>query len=226
MDTLRDVKDKVRTLVGDPDGDWTTDAYLLSFINLVYEGATNKLSETCSPYITEQRDAPNLIAGTTDLSELQNSKDGTLHGLITPHYIMWKMAGQPDNWYKEAIEKDILPKVVPGAVNSSLYWEWRAFVIYLTPMNFPIDIQVRGEFKPPRLTKDEDRILIHPSMAGTLALLTAGACGAERGNAPYAQGYTASGQLGLADIANQLVRQQQGTTVRLGRANSRYRRRR
>ena len=37
------MKAKVRSLVGDPMGDFTTDAYLNPMVNIVYEAQTTKL---------------------------------------------------------------------------------------------------------------------------------------------------------------------------------------
>jgi hypothetical protein len=56
-------------------------------------------------------------------------------------------------------------------------------------------------------------------MAYALAFSTAALIGAERGNAGYVQNYGTQATNTLDDIAATLVRQQQGTSSRLGRVS-------
>lgn len=221
VNTLRDVKAKVRAIVGDPNGDWLTDSYLAMLINQVYDLIILDLSETCSPYITRVVEIPNLEFGTTDLAQYQNSNNQPLYGLIWPfkNGLDWKPAGQPECYYRCVVQKDKLPNFSlsgPSPINS-MYFEWREFVIYLTPLPFNVDLRVRGEFRPQPLIKETDVVAIHPQMAAVLAELTAACANRERANVPQSQAFTVEGNSGLDAIKNQLVRSQQGTSVRLGR---------
>lgn len=226
MSTLKDVKDQVRAILGDQNADWTPDEYLIPIINHIYELINLRISDTCSPYITKVVQLPGLAIGTTDLIQQQNDAvNQTLYGLINPYNIQWKQAGQPVNYFRNAVQKDILPNIAPGAPAnaSALYWEWREYYIYLTPFSFPIDLQVRGEFKPAPLRNETDRITLHPLLGSVLAEESAACVSRERANAGQMQAYELGSLQGIDDIANQLVRSQQRTTVRLGRLTGRGR---
>ena len=205
--------------------------YLTGKINQAYNLAVLTLSETCSPYITKVATIPSLPIGTTDLSAYQNVPDGPLYGLIDvfQNGVDWKMAGKPDNWYARVIEKDKLPDVVinqgpPASYPSSvMYFEFRSYILFVTPAGILVDLRVRGEFRPTPLVKDTDSCAIHPLMDSVLAELTAAICYRERGNPTQQQAHETIGMAGLDNIANQLVRSQQGNVVRLGRANGRRR---
>jgi hypothetical protein len=226
MNTLLDVKVRVKSLVGDTDGDFCTDAYLLPLINQAYDQAINYLCGTCSPFITQLQVAPNVALGTSTLAELQKP-DEPLFGLVNPLDIEVKQAGQPELNYVMGTRKDILPNTSNYAPNQPLQnwfgkfcWEWRSYILYITPLSFAADIRVRGEFRPPALVKDSDPIAIHPLMTVALAYSTAALIGSERGNAAYIQNYGQQGTNTLDDISAILVRQQQGTSSRVGRINS------
>lgn len=233
MNTLYDVKAKVRALVGDPMGDFCTDAYLTPLINQVYADQFMQLqSETGSSFEEEVRDVPALPLGTTSMENYQAesmaNEDGTkstgpLYGLITPIVVEWKVSGQPDAWYVEAARTGKLPNVSPAAPYPPylMQWEWRGGVIYLTPLQYPCDVRVRAEYAFTPLVKDTDRLRIHPNMATATAYGAAALVGAERNNANYATQYAEQAQRTLEQIANILVRAEQGTTTRLGRLNNR-----
>lgn len=217
------MKARARALVGDPDADFTTDAYLLPLINQAYEDAVNYLEGTCSPFITQLKVCPNLPQGTTDLTQ-QMKPDDPLFGLVNPLSIDLKQAGQPDTAYCFLRRVDILPNSSNQGVNQpaniywqQLCWEWRSYVIYLSTLPYAADLRVRGEFRPPALKQDNDPIAIHPMMTSALAYATAALIGAERGNSGYIQNYGTQAQARLDDVSAELVRQQQGTTSRVGR---------
>ena len=225
MNTLLDVKQRVRSLIGDVDADFATDGYLLPLINQAYDGAITYLAGTCSPFITQLQVAANVPLGTSSLAELQKPNQ-PFFGLVNPLDLEVKQAGQPEVNYVMATRKDILPNssnYAPGQplMNwfGSVCWEWRSYVVYITGLGFAADIRIRGEFRPAALVKDTDPIAIHPMMAYALAFSTAALIGAERGNAGYIQNYGTQATNTLDDIAATLVRQQQGTSSRLGRVS-------
>jgi hypothetical protein len=225
MNTLLDVKQRVRALIGDTDGDFATDAYLLPLINQAYDQSINYLSNTCSPFITQLQVATDVPFGTSALTELQKPNQ-PFFGLVNPLDLEVKQTGLPELNYVMGKRYDILPNSTnygAGQPVSNFWgrfgWEWRSYVLYITPLAFAADIRVRGEFRPPALVKDTDPIAIHPQMTVALAYMTAALIGGERINASYVQNYGQQGTATLDDIAATLVRQQQGTSSRVGRMN-------
>ena len=227
MNSLLDVKQRTRALVGDVDADFATDAYLLPLINQAYDDSINVLEGTCSPFITQLKVAPNVALGTSSLAELQ--KPGQpWEGLINPLDLEVKGVGLPETSYFMGTRKDILPNTSNYAPNQPLNnwagrftWEWRSYVVYVTPLGYAADFRMRGEFRPPALVKDTDPIAIHPQMVVALSYATAALIGAERGNAAYVQNYGQQATRTLDDVSATLVRQQQGTSSRVGRMNGR-----
>jgi len=225
VNTLGDVKSRVKSLVGDPDGDFCTDGYLVPLTNQAYDQAINYLCGTCSPFITQLQVATNVTAGTSALTELQKP-DQPFYGLVNPLDLEVKGTGLPELSYRMGTRKDILPNSSNFALGQpsqiwfgQFCWEWRSYVLYITPVAFNIDIRVRGEFRPSALREDTDEIAIHPLMTVALAYSTAALIGAERGNSAYVQNYGQQATNTLDDISATLVRQQQGTSSRVGRMN-------
>lgn len=210
-------------------GDFTTDTYLTPLINQVYETQTTQLmSETDSSFDDWVFDVPNIPIGTTTLANYQattmrnedgSSATGPLAGLVSPITVEWKIAGQPDVNYAEAGRTGKLPNVSPAAPSPPylMQWEWRGMVIYLTPLAYPCDIRVRGEFSPPTLVQDTDALIVHPRMATATAFGTAALIGVERENEGFIEKYTAAADNVLDLISNMLTKAEQGTTTRIGR---------
>jgi hypothetical protein len=220
------LKQRVRSLIGDPDADFATDSYLLPLINQAQDRALAYLEGTCSPFITQLQVATNVLAETSDLTELQKP-DQPFFGLVNPLDLEAKPTGAPELRYFMGRRYDILPNsnYAPGGQPMNYWgrfgWEWRSYVIYLTPLSFNFDIRIRGEFRPPALVKDSDVITLHPQMVVALAFMTAALIGGERINASYVQNYGSEAEKALDDISATLVRQQQGTSSRVGRMGRR-----
>lgn len=210
-------------------GDFTTDAYILPFINQVYEQQATQLEANADSSFDEfVRDVPALPIGTTNLENYQSetmtdedgeASTGPLFGLVTPITVEWKQIGQPDANYVEAARTGKLPNVSPAAPSPPyiMQWEWRASVIYLTPLGYPCDIRVRGEFAFGNLLKDSDILGIHPKMGVPVSYGAAALIGQERNNASYATGYAEQADQALENIENILVKAEQGTVTRIGR---------
>ena len=227
MDTVLDVKGQVKSLVGDPDGDFCTDSYLMPLMNTAYKQALNILEGTCSPFITQLQVATNVALGTSSLAAFQK-KGQPFDGLVNPLDIEVKGAGLPETSYVMGTRKDILPNSTNQSEgqptnywSGRFCWEWRSFIVYITALGYAFDIRIRGEFRPPALVKDTDLIQLHPLMGVALGYMTAALVGAERGNANYVSNYGQQGKDTLDDISAMLVRQQQGTSSRVGRMNGR-----
>lgn len=235
MNQLLDVKRRIRKLVGDPDGRFTSDADLVERIAIVYDDAINYLANYSSPNIEKAIEVLNVPQGTTDFSPFQVQQTSALTpgqtgaplaGLLNPLYIEWKQAGLPDPNYVEAHYTDRLPHIVPGSyINGQrVSWTWRAWKIYITPLGYPADFLVTGEFRPAPLIKDTDVVEVHPMMVSHLAYAVAAAIGASRGNQPYAEDYGARAVQTLDDVVGWLVRKDQGGVTRVGRMTGSRRR--
>lgn len=204
MQTRGWVYGQVASLAGDPYKDWLDPAYFDGFCNLAYEAACQKLALTCSPYIEQVVEVPNITIG---VDESNLGPNGVTNGpqplllLKKPRKIQWKPAGSAQSCYREVKEFSILPnnRAQASAIN--------------------IDVQVRGDFQPPPLLQDTDVVLIHPNMAHCLSLLTMALIGMERPNQSWIENYGAQGQSALDAIEADLVRQQQRNTFRLGSPN-------
>lgn len=221
MQTFLDVKTRVRALVGDPDGDFATDAYIGGFAAQVYDQQTAYLMQAGSLFITKEVVLPGVPQGTTNLSQYQNNNNPQqgLKGLINPIMIEWKQVGQSENYYVEAIESSPIPNVSPTSPPpaSVIYWEYRGFIVYVTPVAFAVDMRVRGEFQLQEPRQDNDPILNHPLMAHCMAYGIAALIGADRGNDGWVTKFTTQAENTLDVIANQLVRAGQSTSTRVGR---------
>lgn len=215
--------------------DFCTDGYLNPLVNQVYEDQTTQLmSDTDSSFDDMVLECLGVPIGTTSLSNYQSAQmanddgsatvNGPLYGLVSPSIVEWKVGGQPVNRYCEAERTGKLPNVAPGGppTTFSMSWEWRGSIIYLTPMQQTVDLQVRGEFSPPELVKDTDILVVHPRIATATAYGTAALIGQERNNAPYTTGYFARADQVLENIANMLVKSEQGVTTRIGRLHSNF----
>lgn len=220
--SVLDVKQKVRSLIGDPDGDFATDAYLLPLLNLAYETAVHYLQNTCSPFITKLQVVPAVSMGTTSLQQFQTAGE-PLDGLINPTQIEYKQVGQPESNYVFMQQKLILPAYSPASAPSvgppfrCIYWEYRAYVVYLTALPYNCDIRVRGDFRPQALTKDSDLLAIHPLMGAAMAFATGALVGGERQNSNYKADYSEQAIQILDNISSELVRQTQSSPNRIGR---------
>lgn len=229
MYTLLDVKKRARSLIGDPDGDFCTDSYILPLINQAYDDSLNYLLQTCSPFVTQLVVCPDVAEGTSTLQPLQAGSGygnppggpGPLYALVNPLKIEFKQAGFPEASYRFAERYDILPNLAPDNAppTRGLAWEWRSYILYLTPLPFPADLRVRGEFRPSELIKDTDPINLHPLMCAALSYATGALIGVERANQNYIQNYGPRAIAALDDIAAELVRTTQSTTSRVGRMN-------
>lgn len=228
MNKLRDAKARARALVGDPDAQWTTDSYLQPLMSIAYDDIIGYLRNFASPAIEKVVPILNVPAGTTSFLEYQAGPSVPLSGLVTPLRLKWKQAGQPENQYRLVNESSDLPDIVPGNYlnGMSVFWEWRAYVMYVTPLGFPADFQMRGEFLPPLPIKDDDYLTLHPMIATPLGYWTASLIGGESTNATVRQTWKEEAMRSIDDLSSDLTRKDQGKPgPRLGRMNSRGRRR-
>jgi len=213
--------------------DFTTDAYLVPKINTVYSAQLLKLeSDADSTFEERVRDCPAIPIGTTSLQNWQAERmandDGTtstgpLYLLNSPIEIEWKVQGQPDNYYTPAngpLGK--LPNISPSAPLTpyTLQWEWREGIVFLTPLNYPVDLRVRGLFPMTPLVQDKDNLGVHPRMYVATALATAAVIGKERNNPTWIT-YGDDAEALTDYIENILVKAEQGTTTRIGRYGGR-----
>ena len=228
MNTLKDVKAKARAINGDIRADWMDDASLVPMLNHCYRLQISRLARTHSMFAERLVVQPNITAGTSDLGVFQSDSTQPLSGLWVPYRdgVWWKQAGLPDNYYRPARETSRLPNINPSTPGQQceMSWEWRGRVIFITPMQFAVDLQVRGDFLPPPLLQDEDYITIHPLLGEVLAEEAAACAWRERANPGQMQSYILLATEALDDIASQLVAETQAVPLRIGRITGHHRR--
>lgn len=234
MNTYFDVKETVRSLVGDDDPNgWLKEGYLGPKVNLAYRMMTLYLKRATGANLEKMVEIPNKLdangnntnQGLTSLA-VHQQKGGLLEGLYEPLFLWFKPAGASELWYREIGEKKtILPgQSVPGGGGqpiTSTWWggnskfAWRGNQLFVTPFGMPVDFLVDGRFNPPALVKDEDYLVVDPDMEICTTLQTMPLIGTESGN----QGYLDIDPKAAAcadDIVAKIVRGKQGVTARAG----------
>jgi hypothetical protein len=231
VNTYFDVKETVRSIIGDDDPNgWLKEGYLGPKINFAYRRQTLYIKRSTGTNLEQMVEIPNAMdsdvnptnQGLTSLAVYQQ-KEKPLYGMYEPLYIWWKLAGSRERSYREAREvKTILPGMaVPGAYSGGgffgggMNWCWRGNQLFVTPMNNRIDILVDGRFNPPALVKDEDVLVVDPDMEVCLTAGTIPLIGVEAGNPSY-QAMLAECEAAADDIVAKIVLQKQGVTARAG----------
>lgn len=231
MNTLFDVKETLRSMVGDDAGEWTSDGYLVPKINFAYKTQRLYIKRSTGANLEQMIEIPDALdglgnsenQGLTSLAALQQ-KGKPLEGLYEPLYMWWKPANSPEYQYREAFEKKTLPFVNPSSsMATTMYFTWRANQLFVTPINMPIDLLVDGRFNPPALVKDEDVLVVHPDMEIPVTTATLGIIGIEAGNTGYSEASIAMVEGQADDIVAELIRAKQGYTARAGSAARRSR---
>ncbi len=226
MNTLGDVKKMVRSLVGDDEGSWTGDSYLVPKINFAYQSVYLKLKTSTGQALEKLVEIPNFTSpdgndGTQGFSSLAQFQQpgGPLEGLYQPMFVYWKPAGAQPRFYRQAIEKQTLPFSLPltGSWFTKMYYTWESSQLLTTPINAAIDLLVDGRFSPPPLTKDEDVLVIHPDASTAVIPATLQIVGVEAGNSQFQAQGQAAAQAATDDICNLLQLARQGYSARGGR---------
>ena len=231
MNTYFDVKQTVRSLIGDDDpAGWLNESYLGPKVNFCYRRQTLYIKRATGANLEKMVEIPAALdangnpttQGLTTLAAFQQ-KGGLLEGLYEPLYLWWKPANANERCYREIIEKKtILPgQSIASAVVTSSWWgggmrfTWRSNQIFITPASYPIDILVDGRFNPPALVKDEDVLVVDPDMEVATSMGTIPLIGLEAGN-PGWSAAVADAEACADDIVAKIVRGKQGFTARAG----------
>lgn len=227
MATLKDVKTKVCSILGDEQRRWATDAFLTPKINIAYEAVALKVMQYSPPVVEKMVPVVSVPGGTTTLAVYMfgvttaQAPGATppLLGLMTPLDIQWKQSGLPETRYVYASEKQNLPWVTPGnyVPGFTLVWEWRGGNIFITPTAYAIDLMVRGEFAPGYLTNDSDQVGIHPMVSNWLAFETAALCGGTKVNQVMIDTWTKAAEKSSETIISTFVRKDQSLPNRVGK---------
>lgn len=221
MNTLADVKAKVQSLLGDPDGDWVTDEYVTPLINQTYGDQYLRIRNACGQNLEGVVLVANVAAGTTSLYQYQRAGQ-PLCGLYTPDHVWTKPAGTPANYFRRGHGPHQLPPASPpGAtpvmLNAVVAWDWLGNKLLVTPSAAALDFEVRGRFTPPELTADEDELIVDPSMWVATSYGAAALAAVERANPQILEGYAMRADATCDNIAAELVRQTQDNPARTGR---------
>jgi hypothetical protein len=232
LNTLFDVKQTVRSLIGDDDPNgWLKDAYLLPKINYVYRRQTLYIKRSTGMNLEQMVEIPNAFdantnptsQGLTSLAVYQQ-KGGPLFGMYEPLTVWWKPAGSSARFYREARpRKTILPGLaVPGAYSGSsgffgggMEFTWRGNQLFVTPVHNQIDMLVDGRFNAPPLVKDQDILVVDPDMEVATTTGVIPCIGVEAGNPSWTQ-VMEEAEACCDDIVAKLVRQKQDVTARAG----------
>jgi hypothetical protein len=226
VNTLGDVKKTVRSLIGDDEGSWTNDGYLVPKINFAYRTAYLKIKTATGQALEQLVQIPDFTDangndGTTGITSLAafQQPGKPLCGLYQPMFVYWKPAGAAPRFYREAVEKQTLPftQSLAGSWYERMYWTWQHNTLQVTPLNLPIDILVDGRFNPPPLVKDEDVLVVHPDMETAVSGATLGIVGVEAGNSGFQQTGEQLADQAIDNICNLLTLAKQGYTQRGGR---------
>jgi hypothetical protein len=222
------VKQRVRSIIGDPDGDLLNDAYLGPMVNHVYGLEVLYLRNAGALNIEKVAVVANIPAERSDLSEYQRmpvqpTDNRPLFGLLQPYKlgVRWKQAGTPDLYYRRVQMVEFLPDYnfsTPYPAWTPCF-EWRAFAFWITPFTFNIDLQVRGDFNPNPLIKETDEVQVHPNLGDVLVEQSAACVMRERANPGQLTLYEQIGSPMLDQVANLLTRSIQGLPCRVGRMN-------
>lgn len=234
MNTYFDVKQTVRSIIGDDDPNgWLKEAYLGPKINFVYRRQTLYIKRATGANLEKMVEIPAAVdangnpitQGLTTLAAFQQPGK-YLDGLYEVMGVWWKPAGASELWYRQMTEKKtILPgQSVPGGggqvITSTWWggnarWTWRGNQLFITPFGSPVDFLVDGRFNPPALVKDEDYLVVDPDMEVAVSMGTIPLIGIESGNAGY-QAALDQSEACADDIVAKIVRQKQGVTARAG----------
>jgi hypothetical protein len=204
--------------VEDPDGDYTTDAYLQGPLNLCYIELANKL-RLCNPdfdeYVVE---LPNVPAGTRDLSAYSTKGKPLEFLLDAPRRIEWKIPGQDPSFYRPA--EGPLNKVreilAPGIAALDDY-AWTHLTIYLSLFSANLDLRVTGEFMLPPLTTNDQALLVGQSALPAMAYSIAHIIAMKRGNPGWIQQYGLKADENFDTLNIGMCKARQGKTERAGR---------
>lgn len=226
MNTLYDVKKTVRSLVGDDEGSWTGDSYLVPKINFAYRTAILAIEQATGQSLERGVDIPayydqNGNQGTQGLTSLYplQQPGQPLAGLQMPMEVWWKPSGSDPRFYREAVLKQTLPFALPFTGNwfSPMYWTWQNQQLQLTPINVILDFLVLGRFQPLDLVKDNDVLAAHPSMETLVTPTTLALIGVEAGNPNFQSVGQQMAEIAMNNLCNLLTMAKQGYTARGGR---------
>jgi hypothetical protein len=222
VNTLGDVKGKLRALLGDPDGEWLTDGYITPLIDATYGAQYLRIKNACGQNLEAVKLVPNVPPGTTTLLEFQDEGE-PLEGLYTPDQVWAKPAGTPVNFFKRGHGPHQLPHIAPPGLQApannwvEIGWDWLGNALLITPVTTAIDVEVWGRFNPPALQDDADVLVVDPSMWVATSFGAAAVVGIERTNPQILQGYAATADAACDNIVAELVRQMQPNPIRLRR---------
>lgn len=226
MNTLFDVKQTTRSLVGDDAQEWTPDSYLVPKINYAYSIQTLYIKRATSQNLEQIVEIPDSAdangnstsQGRTSLAALQQ-KGGPLFGMYEPLYVWWKPAGAPVTYFRMATFQHPMPfyKLQAPTPGGPVYWDWIGNILYMTPIGFPCDLLIDARFNPPPLVKDQDVLVVHPDMHTAVTAATIGLIGQfDTGNQGYSEGAIELVQQCADDIVALLIMPKQGRTARAG----------
>ena len=206
--------------MGDPDASWANDGFISTPINTSYRLQVLALKNATGQNLEGVVLLPNVAAGTTTLYPFQAPGE-PLSGLYTVLEIWSKPAGMMPSYYRRAgelrypahVAPPMQPQGLPGTV---LSYCWLGNKLLITSPAIPVDIEVTGRFNPGPLVKDAEVLIASPDMQSVTAMEAASIVGVAQTNPALLAEYKELAEIGLQNIAAELVRQKQGMGMRAG----------
>lgn len=190
-DTAGDIFAQARWWAGDPNGDYTTAAYLTPPLNTVQDDLIAEILQ--NPNISRLRFAvvlPNVPAGTTSLRPwFDGTNEPSLALLKEITSLREKPTGAPDAQYQDMSKLNDLPVRTPVGYNSN--YVFTGDDIQLPGATQALDIRVWGVFDPAKIIDGNTPVIPNCRVALVLGLAAAAAEGhgndkkAERLNQKY-----------------------------------------
>lgn len=213
--TVKRVKGRIRSLVDDPSGTWADDIFLDPLIAEAYDDSNSQLASTQSSWDMGLVECPAIEPGTPNLTALQTGTGPLVTLTDKPERIDWKVAGNDPSTYQLVRNYGVLPDLQPQ--QGMVGWEWRAGIIWVSPSSIVVDLRVRAEFAPPDLSSDDSVLTSHPRIGYVISYGVASIAGIVRGNKGWETSYGLKAEEGMDEIMEQLTRESQNETRRVGK---------
>lgn len=177
LNTAGEIAKQAVYLVGDPNGDYTSESFVTTAIQLAQDDLMNYLYS--NPNLSRGKMAlvlPAVAAGTQSLSDyFTGKKEPSLALLKDIVSVREKPAGSNDAQYTQLAERNEIPVVQPLPYNN--VYVWVGDNILLPGASQALDIRIWGTFEPQTITGYESPVLPNckvPLVWGTAAMLAEG----------------------------------------------------
>jgi hypothetical protein len=215
-----DIADRVRAKVDDPDGTYCTDAYVMGFMQDVYEWLAIKLRLVNMSFDESVIVLPAVVAGTPDLNGYMAAGQ-PLATMIQPRIIRWRLPGQDASFFRRADGPLDYIRDIGNPIPQLDSWAWIKYSVKLSSFSTALDLEISGEFLFDPLTGPDSQLEIGMLANRVLASKVASEVGKARGNDKWVTTYSADADEALEDLQIEMVKEDQPKTRRLARMTRR-----